>query len=171
MPAHFLKAATRNFDSISIPALGNEVQEAVNDALKAVSAWRNELIETNEKNGKRVVDKMAAAASAIGWPKQVVDAARAQMQSIAEMQIKTMDQVMDAWQEQLKSPNPTAASSAMVSKLKSMPGFAGSGSWPSAEDMQKAAANPLQFWLHFATQWQKTWEQAMSQWGPGTKGH
>jgi hypothetical protein len=171
MPANFLEAVTRNFDSMSIPGLGKEAQEAANAALKAVSAWRNELVEANEKNGKRVLDKMAAAVSALGWPEQVVDAARTQMQSIAEMQIKTMDQVMDAWQEQLKSPNPMASPSAMLSKLKSLPGFAGSGHWPSTEEMQKAAANPLQFWLQFATQWQKSWEQAMKQWGAGMKGH
>jgi hypothetical protein len=68
----------------------------VNAALEAVSTWRNEIAATNEKNGKRVIEKMAAAASTLGWPQQVVDAARTQLQSIADMQIKTMDQLMDA---------------------------------------------------------------------------
>ena len=39
------------------------------------------------------------------------------MQVIAEMQVKTMDHMMDAWEEQLKLPNPmTASPSAMLSK-------------------------------------------------------
>jgi len=58
------------------------------------------------------------------------------------MQIQTMDQMMDAWQEQIKSPNPTA----MLSKLKSLPGF---------------ATNPMQFWMQWAEQWQKAWADAM----------
>src|SRR6516162_7146777 len=30
----------------------------------------------------------------------------AQMQSVTKMQIQMMDQMMDAWEEQIKSPNP-----------------------------------------------------------------
>jgi len=63
---------------------------------------------------------MAVAAKALGWPEQVVDAARAQIQTVTEIQIKTMDQIMDAWEEQLKLPNPIDAST-MMNKLKSMP--------------------------------------------------
>jgi hypothetical protein len=44
---------------------------------------------------------MAAAAAALGWPEQTVDAARVRMQSIVEVQIQTMDQMMDAWEAQL----------------------------------------------------------------------
>ena len=65
---------------------------------------------------------MAAAARALGWPEQIVDATRAQLQSITKMQIQMMDQLMDAWEEQIKSPNPLTAPSAMLSKLKSLPG-------------------------------------------------
>jgi hypothetical protein len=123
------------------------------------------LIQT-KKNGKRVIEKMAAAAAAVGWPEQVVDAARTQLQSIAEIQIKTMDQLMDAWEEQIKLPNPmTASPSAMLSKLKSLPGLASAGSGPSAEDFQKAATNPLQLWMLLAEQWQRTWADTMGLWG------
>jgi hypothetical protein len=136
---------------MSVPGLTNEVREAVNAALKAMSTWRNEIADTNEKNGKRVIEKIAAAAAALGWLEQIVDAARGSMQSIAEMQIKAMDHMMDAWEEQIKLPNPmTASPSAIVSKLKSLPGFAPAASWPSVV-FQKAAMNPLQFWMQFAT--------------------
>src|SRR6516164_7873627 len=93
-------------------------------ALKAMSTWRNETADTSEKNSKQVIEKMAAAATALGWPEQIVHTARDQMQTVTEMQIKTMDHMMDAWEEQLKLPNPmTASPSAMLSKLKSLPGF------------------------------------------------
>jgi hypothetical protein len=153
MPGHFLHVEPRNFTSISAPVLSNEARDAVNAALKAMSSWRNDLVEETERNGKRAIDKMAEAAAALGWPEQVVDAARTQMQNLAEMQIETMDRVMDAWEAQLKSPNPTSSPpSAALPKLKPFPDFAAFGAMPGAEAFQKAAMNPMQFWTQFAGQ-------------------
>ena len=68
----------------------------------------------------------------------VVAAQRAQMQSITKMQIQTMDQMMDAWEEQIKSPNPmTGSPSAMLSKLTSLPGVSPAGSWPNAKRVDR----------------------------------
>jgi len=170
MPSSFLEVEPRNFKPMPVPGLTNEARETVNAALKAMSTWRNEIAEASEKNGKQVIEKMAAAATALGWPAQIVDYNRTQMQTIAEMQIKTMDHMMDAWEEQLKLPNPMAASpSAMLSKLKSLPGFAPAGTWPSVEAFQEAAANPLQFWMKFAQEWQKSWADAMTLWSKGPR--
>ena len=164
MPGEFLEVKPRDFNPMSVTGLSNEARDGVNAALKAMSTWRSEIADTNEKNGKRVIEKMAAAAAALGWPEQVVDAARTQLQSIAEIQIKTMDQLMDAWEEQIKLPNPmTASPSGMLSKLKSLPGFAPSG--PSVEDFQKAATNPMQLWMLLAEQWQRTLTDTMGMWG------
>jgi len=63
-----------------------------------------------------------------------------------------MDQMMDAWEVQIKSPNP----SAMLSKLKSLSGRA--GSWPNLAEMP--TMNPMQF----VEQWQKVWSDAMAFW-------
>jgi len=117
------------------------------------------------------MEKTALAAEALGWPEQIVDTARTQMQSIAGTQIRTMDRIMDAWEEQLKLPNPMNASpSAMLSKLQSFPGVP-TGGWPSAQTFQQAATNPLQFWLQFAQQWQKSWADTMTSWSKATKLH
>ena len=170
MPASFLEVEPRSFNPVSVPGLTNEAREAVNAALKAMSSWRNEMADTSEKNGKQVVEGMAKAAAALGWPKQIVDTARTQMQSISEMQIQTMDRMIDAWVEQLKLPNPMATSpSAMLSKLKSLPGI-GTG-WPNAEAFQTAAMNPLQFWMQFAEQCQKSWAETMTFWSKAGKLH
>jgi hypothetical protein len=156
---------------MAVPGVEKEVRDAVNAALKAMSSWRNDITDTSEYNGKRVIEKIAAAAAALGWPEQIVDAARVQMQSIAEMQIQTLDRVMDAWEEQLKLPNPAAASpSTMLSKLKTL-AFSPAGTWPSVEALQKAATNPLQSWMQFAAQWQKSWADTMTLWGKVGKLH
>ena len=164
MPVSFLDVEPRSFKPMSVSGLTNEAREAANAALKAMSTWRNEMAHTSEKNGKQVIESMAKAASGLGWPQQIVDAARTQMQSISEMQIQTMDRMMDAWEEQLKLPNPMgASSSAMLSKLKSLPGVG--MTWPNA------AMNPLQFWMQFADQCQKSWTETMTFWSKAGKLH
>jgi hypothetical protein len=157
--------AIRNFDPMSIPGLSHKARDAVNAAFEAMSTWRSEVADNSEKNIKRVIEKMAAAAAELGWPEQMVDAARTQMQSITEMQIKTMDHMMDAWEEQLKLPNPTtAAPSAMLQKLRSTPSSGPFGNWPGADVFQMGATNPMQFWMQVAEQWQKSWTDMMTGW-------
>jgi ribonuclease D len=169
MPGGFLEVQPRDFNPKTIPALSNEAREAVNAAFKAMSTWRNEIADTSEKNGKRVIEKMAAAAAALGWPEQIVDAARVQLQTIAETQIKTMDRMMDAWEEQMALPNPMAASpSAMLSKLRP-PSFSLSASWPSPDAFKEGAINPLQFWMQMADMWQKSLADTMTFWSKSTK--
>jgi hypothetical protein len=170
MPADFLELQPRDFNPKSIVGLTTEAREAVNAALKAMSTWRNEIADTNEKNGKRVIEKMAAAAAALGWPEQVVDAARTQLQTIANMQIKTMDRMMNVWEEQVKLRDArTASPTAMLSKLKSSPGSGPTASWPSTEAFQNVAMNPLQFWVQMAEQSQKACADMMRFWSTTAK--
>jgi hypothetical protein len=143
----------------------------VNGALKAMSTWRNELADMSEKNGKHVIEKMAAAAAALGWPEQVVEATRTQLQSIASMQIKTMDQMMDTWEEHVKLPNAvTASPSAILLKLKSLPGLGSTAGW-SPEAFQKAAMNPLQLWMQQMEHAQKSWADMLGLWTKSGKQH
>jgi len=165
MQNKYTEVTPRNFNPMSAPGLSDDARKAVNAAFDAMSTWRIETANNNEKNSEQVIEKLAAAARALGWPEQIVDATRAQMQSITKMQIQTMDHMMDAWEEQIKSPNlMTGSPSAMLSKLKSLPNMSAAGSWPNAGAFQMAAANPLQFWMQFAEQWQKAWTDAMAFW-------
>ena len=141
--------STRKFDPMSIPGLSNEARDAVNAAFDAMSTWRTETVNNSEKNLEQVIEKMAAAGRALGWPEQIVDATRAQLQTLTKTQIQMMDQMMDAWEEQIKSPNP----SAILSKLKSMSNVA---------DM--STMNPMQFPMQFVEQWQKVWSDSMAFW-------
>ena len=125
-----------------------------------MSAWRAEIADNNERNIDRVIEKMAAAARTLGWPPQIVDATRAQMQTVTKMQIQAMDQMIDTWEEHVKSPHP----STMLSRLKSLSNFGQGGGWPNAGIGQLTATNPLQFYMQFAEQWQKAWAEAMTFW-------
>jgi len=161
------EATNHRFDPMAIPGLSRRAREAVNAAFEAMSSWRSELADDNEKNIKRVIEKMAVAAAELGWPEQVVDAARTQLQNLTEMQMKTMDQMVDAWEQQLKLPNP-ASPSATLHKLKSSPGAGSLGSWP-ADAFQIGVTTPLQFWMTFAGQWQKSWADMMTSWAKAGK--
>jgi hypothetical protein len=124
MPTSFFETKPRAFDPVA--ALGSPTR-LLKVPTQPCRHWPlgEEIADTNQRNGERVLDKMAVAAKTLGWPTQVVDAARTQLKSIAEIQVKTLDQMMDAWEEQLKLPNPMAASSAaMRSKLTFLPGTA-----------------------------------------------
>jgi hypothetical protein len=138
----------RVFNPVAASGLTKEALEGANGALKALATWRNEIADTNQKNGDRVINQMAVAAKTLGWPAQVVDAARTQLKNVAEMQVKTMDLMMDAWEEQLKLPNPTVSPSGMLSKLTSM---------PDLKTTPATAANPIEVWMKLSEQWQRAW--------------
>lgn len=109
------------------------------------------------KTLKRVIDKVAAAAEALGWPEEIADTVRTQMQSITKMQSQMMDQMISAWEEQMESPS---SPSLILSKLKSLPTLP-AGSWPGVASQM---TNPFEASIQIAQQWQKTWMEAMAPW-------
>ena len=155
---------SRNFNPMLAPGLSDEAGKAVNAAFDAMSTWRIETANNSQKNSKQVIEKVAAAARALGWPEQFVDVTRTQLQSVTQMQIQMMDHMMDAWEEQIKSPNAMIASSAMLSNLKPLPSISAAGTWPNADAFSLAAMNPMQFWIQLAEQWQRPWTEAMAFW-------
>jgi hypothetical protein len=160
--------SARNFDAMSAIGLSEETRKAVNEAFDAMSNWRIETARSSDKNSEQVIEKMAVAARALGWPGEIVDAIRAQMQSITKLQIETMDRIMDAWEGQIKAPSPmTGSPAAMLSKLKSLPGFGPAGTWANPDASQMGAMNPFQFWIQMAEQWQKASADAMALWAKG----
>ena len=159
----FAEATQRNFDQMSTPKLSDDARKAVNAAFEAMSTWREQIV--NEKNGERVIEKMTAAARELGWPEQIIDATRVQMEAITKMQIQTMDHMMDTWEAQIKSPN---SSSTMLSKLTALPNFRPVGSWPNSGNRQMVALNGFELYMQVAQQWQKAWADAMTSWTKAT---
>jgi hypothetical protein len=148
------------FDPLAIPGLPRRGREIVNAAFEAMSDWRSEIAESNKKNTKRVIKKMAAAAEELGLPEQAVDAARTQMQNLTRAQNEAMDQVT-LGRRQLILSN-AASPSGRVNMLKSSSGSP--GSWPG-DAFQAAVMTPLQFWM----QWQKSCTDVMTSWTKGAR--
>lgn len=166
---------SRAFNPMNATQVPEETRKALVAAFDAMSAWRSDMAAANEKGGERAFDQMAKAAKAMGWPAQIVDSTREQMMGVGRMQAQMIDKMMDAWEEQIKSPNPMGGfPQAMMSKLQSMPGMQGmpgmSGfpAMPGMDAFSGAMANPMQFWLQMGEQWQKNWAQAMQMWASST---
>jgi len=165
------RAEATGFDATSIPGLSKKAQEAVRDVFEAMTAWQSETAKLGEKNSKQVLDKMAAAAAALGWPEQIIDAARTQIQSVGEIQTKAMEHIRQTWEEQLKSPTPTTISpEAILSKLQAMPNFGAAGGLPNAEALRAAAAAPMAMWMEFGKQWQQMWLEALDRMNKANRG-
>lgn len=144
-------------NQFNIPGLSDETRRTVNAAFDAMSQWRDEVSASNERYTASVFDKMGQAARALGWPDNLVNASRDQFQQVSKMQVHMIDQIMDAWQQQLKSPGamPSMPSMGGMPGMPQMPGMPGFGEMPLA---------PVQFWMQAAEMWQKSWQSAMSQW-------
>ena len=160
--------------------LSDETRKAMNGAFDALSDWRNDISTVADKNSTVVFDKMGSAAKAMGWPNDFVDMTRQQMQSATKLQLQMMDQMMDVWEQQMKSPGSpiSAPKTGGMSGFGGFPGafpgaFAGMGgaaqafpgmpSFPGF-DMSNMATNPMQFWMQAAEMWQKSWQQGMTAW-------
>lgn len=151
-------------------SVGLEARDAMNAVFDALSAWRDEVAASTERCSELVLDKMAPAARAMGWPKEIVEASRAQLVQASKMQMHMIDQLMDAWQQQLKSPIP----SQFMAQLRP---FSGIGFGPTTE-MSGSAIGPAQFWMQAAEMWQRNWASALSMcagqapgmMGPGDRG-
>jgi hypothetical protein len=149
---------SRSFDPASLAGLSDEARGAVNAAFDAMATWRAETISLSEQGLEQVLERMAAAARALGWPDQIVEATCGQMRAVSKMQIQTIDNVMNAWEEQIKSASPP---SVMLSKLRSL---SDGNVWPGIASSQIAAMNPFLVYMQMMEQWQKAWADASAAW-------
>lgn len=163
MSASQASARARPAGTGPAPGFSEEAREAVSGAIDALCEWRGELADSAERHSGEVFDKMAAAAKALGWPGEFVDQARTQIEHASKLQLQIIDQVMDAWEQQMKHPGAAMAMpSAMLEKMQaSFPGF--NAQFPGMPE-GAAAMNPFQFWMQAADMWQKSWASAMNSW-------
>ena len=147
-------------------SLDREGREAVNAVFDALSAWREEVAASTARYSQTILDKMATAATAVGWPKEVVEASRKHFEQTSKMQTNMIDRLMDAWQEQLKSPlrGPFNVQ---------LPPFPGMGFGAFQNSTSQIA--PVQVWMEAAEAWQRNWASAWSMWtgqaaGMGARG-
>lgn len=158
-------------EALSAAGMNEEVRSAMTSAFEAMCDWRSDAANMAERHGNKVFDKMGTAAKAMGWPPELVDMTRQQMQQASKMQLQVLDQVMDAWEQQVKSPGagmsmPSGVSPFQFPDFSKMPGMSGMPGMPNfpGMDFGNMPTAPLQFWMQAAEMWQKSWQQALSSW-------
>lgn len=162
--------------------LDGDTRKAMNAAFEAMSEWRDDMSATAERHTSKVFDKMSVAAKAAGWPDALVDTTRSNLQQMSKMQMQMMDQVMDAWTEQMKTPGKFTFGNAFAGGMPGMPGANGGfgqsfgqnfgqnfGMFPGLPQMDMSkfgfGTNPMapfQFWMEATQLWQKQWADALS---------
>ena len=83
--------------------LSGEARQALMDAFSAVSQWRDEIASANDRCLTKVLDQVAAAQRAQGWPNSVIVATREHLLKASKLQTQMIDQLMAEWEQQLKS--------------------------------------------------------------------
>ena len=121
------------------------------------SKYGKEITSVAERHGAKVLTKLSAAAKSAGWPEAVVDASRDQIQLVAKAQAQALDQIRNAWREQLDRSTAHSTANSFGHAM------------PAQCDPIAMPANPGQFWMQVATSWQKTWLDAMQAWANGPR--
>src|SRR5262245_40451290 len=86
-----------------LTSLSGNARQTVTTAFEALEQWRDEIFSVNERHLTKVLDHVASLHRATGWPDQFTATAREHLTKASKMQIHMIDQVMDAWEYQLKS--------------------------------------------------------------------
>src|SRR5262245_40930608 len=132
-------------------SMGREVREELSATFDALTNWRDDITNANERYLDEVLDRTSALARAMGWPDQAVSFARQYVEGAAKAQTAMMDQTIEAWKRRINSTSaPTAFT---VPKFGTMPGFGttpGSGTMPEFN-----ALAPWTFWQQAVEVWQR----------------
>ena len=141
-------------DTRAMQSLPREAREAIKAVFEALSEWRDEVGATNERRSETVLDKMAAAARSLGWPKELVDASHKHLTQASKAQMHLIEQMMQAWEKQLTSPTADQ----FMAQLRTLPSMG----------LGATTSTPLDFWMQAAEMWQRNWESALSMWTSGS---
>lgn len=140
-------------DVTNIPGMTKEMRDGVVAAFDAMSCWRDEIESVNARCAGKVLDQMSATARAMGWSEQAVAATREYLAKASKMQTEVLDQLIDGWKRQLKSPvAPTAIPRCFTDQIPRLGGSTGANGMPEFSPLA-----PWTFWLQAAEAWQRTW--------------
>jgi len=140
-------------DFTKIAGMTKEMRDRVAAAFDALSNWRDEVETANERCLGYVLDQTSAVARSMGWPDEAVKTTRDYLQQTAKVQTQLIDQLIEVWKQQLKSP---------IGPMAIPRGLTGQTSGPSLSMIAGAMPDfdlfaPWKIWLRAAEVWQRTW--------------
>ena len=133
----------------NMPGMTKEMRDGVVAAFDALSNWSDEIETVNERCLKKVLDQTSTVARSMGWPDQAIRMMREHLENASKAQTQIIDQIMEGWKQQLKSPTaPMAISRSFARQIPRLSG----GSMPEFHPMA-----PWTFWMQAAEAWQRVW--------------
>ena len=135
-------------DITNIPGMTKELRDRVIAAFDALTNWRDEIETANERCLGKVLDQTSAVARSMGWPDQAIRATREALENASKAQTQLIDQIMEGWKRQLKSPTaPMGIPRSFAGQIPGLP--------TSIPEFNPLA--PWTFWLQAAEMWQRAW--------------
>jgi hypothetical protein len=130
-----------------------KLREELVATFDALSKWRDEIENVNERCVRKVLDQMSSTARAMGWSDQAIRGTREYLERTSKMQTELIDQLIEGWKRQLKSPvAPMAFPRGFADQI---PGLSGSMVAAGMPEFNPLA--PWTFWLQTAEMWQRAW--------------
>jgi hypothetical protein len=140
-------------DVTNIAGMNKEMRDRVVAALDALAHWRDEIETANERCLSKVLDQTSMVARSMGWPDEAVMATRDYLQNTSKAQTQLIDQLMEGWKQQLKSPiAPMAIPRSLTGYASGLSGSTMAGAMPDFN-----AFAPWTIWMQAAEMWQRTW--------------
>ena len=139
-------------DFTNLAGMTKEMRDRVAAAFDALSNWRDEIETANERCLGKVLDQTSAVARSMGWPDEAVKTTRGYLLQTAKVQTQLIDQLMEGWKQQLKSP---LAPMAIPRGLTGQTGPTASITASAIPEFDAFA--PWKMWLQAAEMWQRTW--------------
>jgi hypothetical protein len=139
-------------DLKSVPGMSKEMREELAAAFDALSNWRDEIEAANERCLDKVLERTSAVARTMGWPDQASRTTREFLKNASKAQTEMIDQIIEGWKRQLKSPTaPMAFPRTFADPIGGL-----ASALPGARQEFNPFA-PWMFWLQAAEMWQRTW--------------
>lgn len=147
----------------NLPFLSTDARQALIGAFSALAHWRDEVFSVNERCLTKALDEMGSAQRALGWPDHVVVSAREHLLKVSKIQTHMIDQVMDAWEQRLKSLDaPAAIAEAFKLQMPSIGGGPFTDPLAGMAHLAELTLAPFRLWMQAAEVWQRSWTVAVS---------
>jgi hypothetical protein len=150
-------------DIRTLTSPNSDAREAVMSAFEALEKWREELLSVNERHFTKALDLVASTQRTLGWPDHFSTSTKEYLLKASKMQTQMISQVMDAWENQLKSsPTPQTLPEA----FRFQPPPVGLPLRDSVSEMVRlqelALVAPFRLWMQAAEMWQRNCAEAMT---------
>jgi hypothetical protein len=151
-------------DIRTLTSHNSDAREAVTSAFEALEKWREEIFTVNERHLTKTLDLVANSQRSLGWPDHFATATREYLLKASKIQTQMINQVMEAWENQLKaSASPPTLAEAFRFQTPSPSGSALKDSLSDMVRLQELAlVTPFRLWMQAAGMWQRNWAEAMT---------